>query len=80
MVERGERGIWQHRFWEHSIRDDRDYATHMDYTHFNPVKHGLSTSAADWPYSTFRRCAAIGLYPKEWATPVGEPPESGERR
>ena len=40
-IRRGERGIWQHRFWEHTIRDDRDYAVHMDYIHFNPVKHGL---------------------------------------
>jgi putative transposase len=79
MIARSERGIWQHRFWEHTIRDDRDYAGLMDYTHFNPVKHGLASSAADWPYSTFRRCVARGLYPNEGATPTGEPPESGER-
>src|SRR6266404_7121867 len=42
MVRRGERGIWQRRYWEHTIRDDRDYAAHMDYIHFNSVKHGLT--------------------------------------
>ena len=52
---RGERGIWQRRYWEHAIRDDRDFASHIDYVHFNPVKHGYVTSPADWPYSTFRR-------------------------
>ncbi len=64
---RGERGIWQRRFWEHTIRDDRDYAAHMDYTHFNPVKHGLVGEVADWPHSTFPSCVARGFYPAEWA-------------
>jgi putative transposase len=80
MMERGERGIWQRRFWEHTIRDDRDYAVHMDYTHFNPVKHGLAQHPADWPYSTFRRCVAAGLYPAEWAAVSPDIGESGERR
>ncbi len=62
----GERGIWQRRFWEHAIRDDEDYATHMDYVHFNPVKHGLVSSPADWPYSTFKSCVDRGLYPEDW--------------
>src|SRR5271154_7105269 len=55
-VRRGERGIWQRRFWEHTIRDDRDYAAHLDYIHFNPVKHGLVAEARSWEYSSFRRC------------------------
>jgi putative transposase len=80
MIDRGERGIWQRRFWEHTIRDDRDYAVHMDYTHFNPVKHGLVENAADWPYSSFRRCVANGLYPNDWAATGDELAESGERR
>jgi putative transposase len=50
MRARGERGIWQRRYWEHTIRDDRDYATHIDYTHLNPVKHGYVQHPADWPY------------------------------
>ncbi|WP_297577089.1 transposase [uncultured Deefgea sp.] len=52
-VRRGERGIWQRRFWEHLIRDERDFQNHMDYIHFNPVKHGLVANVQDWPYSTF---------------------------
>ena len=79
MVNRGERGIWQNRFWEHTVRDDRDYAAHMDYTHFNPVKHGLAMSAADWPFSSFRRCVAKGLYPADWGGELDEPTEVGER-
>ena len=64
---RGERGIWQRRFWEHAIRDDPDFAQHVDYVHFNPVKHGYVGSAADWPFSTFRACVERGLYPPDWA-------------
>jgi putative transposase len=64
--ENGERGIWQRRFWEHAIRTDADYRAHMDYVHFNPVKHGLVRAPAEWPYSTFRSCVRRGLYPLEW--------------
>ena len=63
MTSRGERGIWQCRYWEHTIRDDRDFSAHMDYTHFNLVKHGFVEHPAAWPYSSFRRCVARGLYP-----------------
>jgi putative transposase len=56
-------GDWQRRYWEHTIRDDRDVAAHMDYTHFNPVKHGLVEHPADWPHSSFRGCVDGGLYP-----------------
>ena len=63
---RGERGIWQRRYWEHRIRDARDYRTHMDYLHFNPVKHGLVTQVRDWPYSTFHRLVAMGIYAEDW--------------
>jgi REP-associated tyrosine transposase len=78
-VRRGERGIWQRRDWEHTIRDDRDYAAHMDYVHFNPVKHGLAPTASAWPYSTFPRCVARGLYPPDWAGAGDDLPEAGER-
>ncbi len=54
-MSRRERGIWQRRFWEHRIRDDRDLRTHIDYIHHNPVKHGHSLRATDWPYSTIHR-------------------------
>ena len=63
---RGERGIWQRRFWEHVIRDETDYARHVDYIHFNPVKHGWSGTARDWPNSTFQRWVAAGVYPPDW--------------
>lgn len=66
-VARGERGIWQRRFWEHLIRDERDFAAHMDYVHFNPVKHGHVARVADWPYSTFHALVAKGIYPADWA-------------
>jgi putative transposase len=61
MTNRGERGIWQHHYWEHTIRDQRDFARHFDYIHFNPVKHGLVEHPMDWPYTTFRRCVANGM-------------------
>ena len=77
---RGERGIWQRRFWEHTIRDERDYASHMDYVHFNPVRHGLVAHVVDWPYSSFRRCVAAGLYLPEWSVRDLEQADRGERR
>jgi putative transposase len=64
---RGERGIWQRRFWEHQIRNEDDYAAHMDYIHYNPAKHGHAETAAAWPYSSFHSCVAKGLYPLDWA-------------
>lgn len=64
---KGERGIWQRRYWEHLIRDERDYAHHVDYCHYNPVKHGYVQRAADWPHSTFHREVERGTYPFDWA-------------
>ena len=63
---RGERGIWQRRFWEHLIRDEADYHAHMDYIHFNPVKHGVVGCVRDWPYSTFHRWVERGVYSLDW--------------
>jgi putative transposase len=77
-VGKNERAVWQRRFWEHTIRDDRDYAVHMDYIHFNPVKHGLVADAADWQYSSFHRCVKRGLYPAGWAGGMEEPIDAGE--
>ena len=65
-IARGERGIWQRRYWEHRICDGADYRAHMDYVHFNPVKHGLVTQVLDWPYSTFHRLVKEGIYPPDW--------------
>jgi putative transposase len=58
--------IWQRRFWEHRIRDEADLRTHMDYIHFNPVKHGHVERVSDWPYSTFHRYVKSGIYPADW--------------
>jgi len=77
---RGERGIWQRRYWEHTVRDDREYASHMDCIHFNPVKHGLAASAAEWEFSSFRSCVRQGLYPAEWTSVADTAGDWGERR
>lgn len=69
-VAKGERGIWQRRYWEHLIRDDEDMQRHVDYVHFNPVKHGLVERAADWPYSTFHRYVAEGKLASDWGSSV----------
>jgi putative transposase len=63
---RNERVFWQRRFWEHQIRDDDDLARHLDYIHWNPVKHGLVKSVKDWPYSSFHRFVIEGYYPCDW--------------
>ncbi len=58
-VERGERGIWQRRYWEHQIRDERDLLTHIEYIHLNPVKHGYVQEASDWPHSSLHHYEKI---------------------
>jgi putative transposase len=69
-VAKGERGIWQRRYWEHTIRDESDFARHIDYVHINPVKHGYVTRVSDWPYSSFHRMVKLGVYPEDWAGDV----------
>ncbi len=64
---RGERGIWQRRFWEHLVKDEHDYSAHMDYVHYNPVKHGYVNQVSDWPYSTFHNLVEEDVYPDDWA-------------
>ncbi len=61
-----EAAIWQRRFWEHQIRDEVDMERHVDYIHFNPVKHGLVDAASLWPYSTFARYVREGIYAPDW--------------
>ncbi|MFR0692797.1 REP-associated tyrosine transposase [Enterobacterales bacterium AE_CKDN230030158-1A_HGKHYDSX7] len=63
---RGQRNLWQSRYWEHLIRDQTDYERHFDYIHINPVKHGLVGAVRDWPLSTFHRAVAEGIYPIDW--------------
>jgi putative transposase len=65
-VKRGEMPVWQRRFWEHVIRDDEDLRRHVEYIHYNPVKHGYAKHAVDYPWSTFRRYVQKGLYACDW--------------
>jgi putative transposase len=60
------RGVWQRRYWEHTIKDERDFEHHFDYLHYNPVKHGLVQRPRDWPYSSFHRYVREGVYPPDW--------------
>ena len=63
----GRMALWQSRFWEHTIRDEVDLEHHVDYIHFNPVKHRLVARVSDWPYSSFHRYVKEGILPHDWA-------------
>jgi len=76
---KGERDIWQRRYWEHRIRDEQDFARHVDYIHHNPRKHGYVPRVADWPWSSFHRYVRQGLLPVDWAGGEGVESEYGER-
>ena len=76
-AKRRDSGLWQPRFWEHRIRDTADYDAHMDYVHYNPVKHGYVARVKDWPYSSFHRAVRENLYPLDWGTV--EPPHAETR-
>ena len=71
-LKRNEATIWQRRFWEHLIRDDDDLHHHLDYIHFNPVKHGVVKTVADWPWSSFHRYVRLGYYEQGWGNGSGE--------
>jgi putative transposase len=58
---KGERGIWQRRYWEHHIKDDNDFEKHVNYIHYNPVKHGYVASPVDWQYSTIHHYISKGI-------------------
>ena len=70
--DRGEYDVWQGRFWEHTVRDETDFARHVDYLHYNPVKHGWVERVRDWPYSTFHRFVEAGIYPVSWGEGISE--------
>jgi putative transposase len=74
----GEYALWQRRFWEHTIQNDDDFARHVGYIHFNPIKHGLVGRVRDWPYSSFHRYVRQGLLADDWAGDVDEGLEFGE--
>ncbi|ADE15902.1 protein of unknown function DUF1568 [Nitrosococcus halophilus Nc 4] len=63
---RREKRVWQRRFWEHILRDEEDYRRHLDYIHYNPVKHGYAVAPREWPYSSFRRFVQWGVYSPDW--------------
>jgi putative transposase len=63
---RGEYALWQRRFWEHTVRNERDFERCVDYIHFNPVKHGLVSSPVAWPFSSLHRYIRAGVLPRDW--------------
>jgi putative transposase len=65
-VQKGEKDIWQRRFWEHQIRDELDLTRHVEYIHYNPVKHGFVSSSGEWEYSSFEKYVRDGTYPPDW--------------
>ncbi|MBT8141948.1 MAG: transposase [Gammaproteobacteria bacterium] len=69
---KGEKGIWQRRFWEHQIRNETDLQNHINYIHYNPVKHGLVQKVEDWPHSSFHRFIEEGNLSKDWGSKVVE--------
>ena len=69
-IKKGERGIWQRRYWEHLIRDEQDYKRHVDYIHYNPVKHGYVNRASDWQYSSIHRFIANKILDQNWGSNI----------
>jgi putative transposase len=67
VCNRGSASVWQKRYWEHTVRSEEDYSAHVDYVHINPLKHGLVERVVDWPYSSFHRYVANGVYANSWA-------------
>ena len=65
-LKKSEKAIWQRRFWEHLIRDEQDFKHHVEYIHYNPVKHGWVKSPKDWAFSSFHRYVNNGFYDLEW--------------
>ena len=66
QMRRQEQALWQHRYWEHMLRDERDFERHVEYIHYNPVKHDYVVSPLEWPHSSFRRYVEAGLYDAGW--------------
>ncbi|WP_255470595.1 hypothetical protein [Pseudoxanthomonas sp. 3HH-4] len=75
---KGERGIWQRRFWEHLITDEDDLRRHVDYVHINPVKHGYAARTAEWPYSSIHRYIRRGEMTEDWAVAPEDDFRAGE--
>jgi putative transposase len=75
-IAKGEKAVWQRRYWEHLIRDEEDYARHVEYIHYNPVRHGLAKSPRDWQWSSFHDYVGKGVYDINWG--AGEEVVFGE--
>jgi len=73
-----ERSLWHRRFWEHQVRDEQDFERHVDYIHFNPVKHGWVMRARDWPYSSLHRFVREGRLRADWGISAGIDGQFGE--
>jgi putative transposase len=69
-IKKGERGIWQRRYWEHLIQNEQDYNNHVEYIHYNPVKHGYVNCASDWEYSSIHRYINNGIVKRDWGTGI----------
>jgi putative transposase len=69
---KGEKNIWQRRFWDHVIRNDLDYSKHLDYIHYNPIKHNYVLNLIDWPHSSFHYYVKMGYYPSNWGKQINE--------
>ena len=78
-IAHGQRGIWQRRFWEHTVRDEDDLKRCVDYVHWNPKKHGLVAKVKDWKWSSFHDFVKLGEYDTDWGgsdpTPGFDTPE-----
>lgn len=76
----GEHALWQRRFWEHTIRNERDFERHVDYVHYNPVRHRLAAKVCDWPHSSFHYYVRRGILPEDWGGDFSQDEASfGER-
>ena len=74
QIAKRDKGIWQRRYWEHAIRNSTDLDRHIDYIHFNPVKHGYVSRACDWPHSSFHRFVQRGVLPLDWGGDLSDIP------
>ena len=77
-IKHREKGIWQRRYWGHQIKDDVDLQRHVDYIHYNPVKHGLVSNVKEWPHSTFHRYVKQGIVTENWGNGFDEKGMFGE--
>lgn len=68
LTERGEKKVWQRRFWEHLLRNEKDWQRHMDYIHHNPVKHRYVQNPKDWRYGSFHDAVKRGFYTIDWGS------------